>query len=123
MKSFKYLMVMFIALSVAVTSCNEDDDDAMGNPIVGSWALSESEGGFEVSILATFNENGTGTLKATVAIGGESQSESEPFTWSTDGDQLTMTMDGETEVSTYSISGNTLTITDDEGVVTELTRD
>ena len=115
---------MFIALSVSVSSCNDDDDDEIaGNPILGSWVLTEAEAGFEVSLLATFKENGAGTLTATVSIGGESQTETDNFSWSTDGDQLTMTMNGETEVSTYSISGNTLSITDSEGFVTELTRD
>jgi uncharacterized lipoprotein NlpE involved in copper resistance len=115
-------MILFMALSVSLTSCNDDDDD-MGNPIVGSWSVSEADGGFEVDILATFKENGTGTLAATITIQGESLTESDSFTWSTNGDQLTMTMEGETEVSTYSISGDTLTITDDEGFVTQLKRD
>ncbi len=122
MKNFKYVLIMLIALSVSVSSCNDDDDD-MVNPIVGSWSLSEADGDFEVSILATFAENGSGTLTATVTLFGESASETDSFTWSTKGDQLTMTMDGETEVSTYSISGDTLTITDDEGFVTQLKRD
>lgn len=121
MKNFKYLLVMFIALSVSLTSCDDDGDD-MGNPIVGSWGLSEEDGGFAVSLVATFAENGTGTLTATITIDGQSQSESDSFTWSTDGDQLSLTMDGETEVSTYSISGDTLTITDSEGFETELER-
>lgn len=122
MKNFKYLLIMFVALSVSVSSCNDDDDD-MGNPIIGTWSLSESDGDFEVGITATFKENGSGTLTATVTLFGETASETDSFTWSTDGDQLTMTMDGETEVSTYSISGDTLTITDDEGFVTQLTRE
>lgn len=122
MKNFKYLLVMFIALSVSVTSCDDDGDD-MGNPIVGSWGLSEEDSGIAVSLVATFEENGTGTLTASITISDQTQSESDSFTWSTDGDQLTLTIDGETEVSTYSISGNTLTITDSEGFVTELTRE
>ena len=122
MKSFKYVLIMFVALSVSLTSCTDDDDD-MGNPILGTWSLSEAEGEFEVGISATFKENGSGTLTATVSLFGETQSETDSFTWSTKGDQLTMTMDGETEVSTYSISGDTLTITDDEGFVTQLTRE
>jgi len=120
MKNLKYALIMFVAISVSLTSCTEDDD--MGNPIVGSWGLTEADGGFEVSLVATFEENGTGILAATITIQGESLTESDSFTWSTKGDQLTLTMDGETEVSTYSISGNTLTITDDEGDVTQLTR-
>lgn len=122
MKNFKYVMIMFIALSVSLTSCSDDDDD-MANPLVGSWGLTEEDSGIEVSLVATFEENGTGTLMATITILDQSQTESDSFTWSTDGDQLTMTMDGDTEVSTYSISGDTLTITDSEGFVTQLTRE
>lgn len=122
MKNFKYILIIFVTLSVSVSSCTDDDDD-LGNPIVGTWSLSEADGDFEVGIIATFKENGSGTLTATVTLFGETVSETDSFTWSTDGDQLTMTMDGETEVSTYSISGDTLTITDDEGFVTQLTRD
>jgi uncharacterized lipoprotein NlpE involved in copper resistance len=121
MKNFKYLVVMFIAMSVSLTSCDDDGDD-MGNPIVGSWGLSEEDSGIAVSLVATFAESGTGTLTATITIDGQSQSESDSFTWSTDGDQLSLTMDGETEVSTYSISGDTLTITDSEGFETQLER-
>ena len=113
-------MIMFVALTAAI-SCT-DDSDADTNPIVGTWTVSESEAGFSVSISATFEENNKGTMLATVGFGGESATENSSFTWSTDGDQLTMVIDGETEVSTYSISGNKLTITDSEGSITILTR-
>lgn len=120
MKNLKFVLIMFVALTAAI-SCSDDSDD-MTNPIVGTWVLSESDVGFEISLEATFKENNQGTMIATVNFGGESASENSSFTWSTEGDQLTMTMDGETEVSTYMIVGNKLTITDDEGLVTVLTR-
>ena len=120
MKNFKYVLVMFLAMTAMVSCSDDSEDDA--NPIVGTWVLSESEAGFEISIEATFNENNKGTMLSTVSFAGESASENSTFTWSTDGDQLTMVIEGETEVSTYSISGNKLTITDEEGFNTVLTR-
>lgn len=120
MKNFKYIMIMFVALTAAV-SCSDDSGDDV-NPIVGTWAITESAEGIEISLEATFEENNRGTMVATVSFAGESASENSSFSWSTDGDQLTMTMDGETEVSTYIIVGNTLTITDGEGEITILTR-
>jgi len=119
MKNLKYVLIMFVALTATI-ACSDDSDD--GNPIVGTWELSESAEGLEVSLEATFNDNNKGTLLATISLLGETATENSSFTWSTDGDQLTMTMEGETEVSTYSISGNKLTITDSEGSVSVLTR-
>ena len=122
MKNLKYVLIMFVALTATI-ACSDDGDDGDVNPIVGTWEISESEAGFSVSISATFKENKSGTMVATVAFGGESETENSSFTWSTSGNQLTMVIDGETEVSTYSISGNKLTITDSEGTVLVLTRE
>ena len=123
MKNFKYALFMFMALAVSVSCSDDGDDDTSGDPLVGSWIISETEGDFEISIRATFNENSSGTLVTTVSLGGESESETTPFTWSTSGDQLTLNIEGESEVTTYSISGNKLTLTDDDGSVTVLERD
>ena len=120
MKIFKYVLVMFLAIT-AMVSCSDDSDDNV-NPIVGTWLLSESEAGFEISMEATFNANNKGSLLASVSFGGVSETDNSSFTWSTDGDQLTMVMNGETEVSTYTIVGNKLTLTDEEGFISILTR-
>ncbi len=122
MKKFKYLLVMFVALTASV-SCSDESGDENVNPIVGTWGLTESEAGIEVSISATFSENNKGTMVAIVSLLGETATDNSTFTWSTDEDQLTMVMDGETEVSNYSISGNELTLTDIEGDKTVLTRE
>ena len=114
------MLIMFVALTTAV-SCTDDGTDDV-NPIIGTSVLSESAEGIEISLEATFHENNKGTMVATVSFAGESASENSSFSWSTEGDQLTMTMEGETEVSTYLIVGNKLTITDDEGEITVLTR-
>ncbi len=122
MKKFKYVLVMFVALTASV-SCSDESGEDIVNPILGTWGLSESEAGIEVSISATFSQNNKGTMVAIVSILGETATENSTFTWSTDGDQLTMVIDGETEVSNYSISGNKLTLTDIEGDITVLTRE
>ena len=113
---------MFVALTASI-SCSDDGDGGDVNPIVGTWGISESEGGFAVSISATFTENNKGTMVATITIGDQSETDNSSFTWSTSGDQLTMNIDGDTEVSTYSISGDKLTITDEDDTVTVLTRE
>jgi hypothetical protein len=122
MKNLKYVLIMFVALTATI-ACSDDGDDGDVNPIVGTWGISESEGGFAVSISATFNENNKGTMVATITIGDQSETDNSSFTWSTSGDQLTMTIDGDTEVSTYSISGDKLTIIDEDDTVTVLTRE
>ena len=112
---------MFVALTATI-ACNDDNDDPEVNPIVGTWGMSETEDGITITISATFTENKKGTLVTTVSFEGETVTDTSSFTWSTSGDQLTMVMDGETVVITYSISGNKLTITDDDGIAVVLTR-
>lgn len=121
MKKFKYLLIMLVALTVSV-SCSDDDDDMGSNELVGTWGLTESEDGIAISIAATFNANFKGTIASTFSFGGESETDNSNFTWSTEGNKLTMVMNGETDISTYSISGNKLTITDEDSDSFVLTR-
>ena len=119
MKNFKYLLIMFVGLTFAV-SC-ADDDGIEKDSLIGTWGLSESEEGIEYSLTANFKANATGTMSVVLTFLGESETNSESFNWSTEGNQLTMEIGGEAEIATYSISGDTLTITDDEDT-TVLTR-
>ena len=113
-------MLLTVSLSVA---CSDDDEKDGGNSsLIGSWEVSESEDGIELNITATFNKNLSGTIVYAFTVEGETETETENFTWSTDGNKLTLVISGETEVSTYSISGDKLTITDSEGFSTVLTR-
>lgn len=115
MKNIKKLLLMF-TLVFAVASCTSDDDGGMDNQLLGTWEVTEAEDGMEVSIVAKFNANDTGTMATVATFGGEPFiDQTFDFTYSVDGDQLTMTMDGDTEISTYSVSGDRLTITDSEG--------
>jgi len=102
----------------------EDDDIDGVNALVGTWGLIESEEGVEISLTVTFNENLSGTIATNLSnhLVGETEIEYESFTWSTNGNKLTLIIDGETEISTYSISGNRLTMTDEDGKSTVLTR-
>jgi hypothetical protein len=114
MKNFKYLLIIFLALTVSV-SCSDDDDD-IDTDLVGTWEMSESEDGYEYSVLITFKDNGTGTIVAVETFDGEIDSESEAFTWGTDGNKLTIVIDGDEETATYVILGDKLTVTDGNGV-------
>lgn len=119
MKKIKYLLIMAVAVMVSVSCSNDDDDDV--NPLVGSWGLTESEQGYEYSLTVKFNANLTGTIGTVETFNGETETENESFTWSTDGNKLTLILDGNTDISTYSISGNKLTVTSN-GDNTVLTR-
>ena len=123
MKKLKYLFVMFVAVMVSVSCSNDDDDGFDGSfddnfgdsALVGTWILTEFDDGVELTEAATFNESLTGILVSSSTFEGETESLSESFTWSTDGNKLRLIIDGETEILKYSISGDTLTVTTDEG--------
>jgi hypothetical protein len=117
MKKFKYLLIMFVTLTVSV-SCSNDDNESDKNDLLGTWGITEVADGLEYELTMIFNANLSGSLIVSVTFEGETVTENSSFTYSTKGDQLTMVIDGETNVSTYSISGNKLTITEDgESVV------
>lgn len=113
MKNLKYVLIMFVSLTMAV-ACNDDDGEMDKNSLIGSWEMSESDSGFEYSLTVTFKSNSSGTMAAFASFQGEEEMSSDSFTWSTDGNILTIVMDGETSKTTYSISGDQLTISDDE---------
>ena len=121
MKKIKYLLIMVLAITVSVSCSNNDSDDDV-NALVGTWGFTEFDDGDEVSLTATFKANFTGTIVVVVTFDGGSESENSSFTWSTEGNKLTIEGDGETDTSTYSISGDKLTITDEDGEKIVLTR-
>ena len=59
---------------------------------------------------------GTGTIVAVETFDGETETESDTFTWGTDGNKLTLVIDGDEETTTYIILGNKLTITTETGI-------
>ncbi len=120
MKKVKFLLI-FIMIAVVSFSCKKDDDDDV-NPIVGTWEITETLDGDTISLEVTFKDDLSGTLLTEVIYDGQTFSESDNFTWSTNGNKLTIVMYGETDISTYAISGNKLTITDDNGDATVFTK-
>jgi hypothetical protein len=124
MKYIKYLFVMVFAVMLSV-SCNSDDDSSsvVNDPaLVGTWETTGAEEGFEIEVDVTFKANNTGTTTVSTTFEGETFSESDNFTWSTNGNKLTIVSGGETDVITYSISGNELTTTDESGDVVVFTK-
>ncbi len=109
-------MIFAVALSV---SCSSDDDSSSDtSDLVGSWETSNMQEGIEYNITITFNVNNSGTTLMTSTLDGFTKTESDAFTWSTDGNKLTINSD----VGTYSISGNKLTIKSSDGELLVLTK-
>ena len=94
MKTLRFIGMAIVAIimSVNFVACSDDDDD---NPIVGTWRSEVDNYGWQ-----EFKDN--------------KQTDSESFKYSVDGDKITFTWTDEVYTSTFSISGNRLTIKDNE---------
>jgi hypothetical protein len=118
MKNIKYLLVMIVAVMAFVSCDNDDDDDIMGDPaLVGQWVYTEVDFPDFFSVTLNFDSDLRGFTESLSFIDNVEFTQINSFTYSTNGDQLTLVIDGETEVSTYSISGNLLTIDDTGDVI------
>ena len=109
MKTLRFIGMALVAIimSVNFVACGDDDDD---NPIVGTWRSEVDNYGYSDSF--TFNTDGSGIWQE---FKGDKQTDSDSFKYSVDGDKITFTWtDGEIYTSTFSISGNRLTIKDNE---------
>lgn len=116
MKKFKILGVALMAVvAVSVFFACGSDDNGGDSSLVGSWVLENSEAG--CTEVTTFNANGTGVLLSRCG----SYSHTEDFKWRTSGNRLYMTFtyddsysgkEEETNVYIYSVSGDTMTVTD-----------
>lgn len=100
---------MIFALALSVSCSSDDDSSSDTSDLVGSWETSDIQEGIEYSITITFNVNNSGTSLMISTLDGFRKTESEDFTWSTNGNKLTINSD----VGTYSISGNKLTLNND----------
>ncbi len=115
MKAKKTIVISAAALMGAVTfltACGGNGgsaDDKKENTIVGEWVSEEYNGSF----IYTFKEDGSGNYDASGV--------QMPFTYTLEGDKLSITYEGDTDPfnTTYSIKDNKLTIKDsfDEDVV------
>ena len=120
-KSLKTLVAVVIAaLTFGLTGCQKDNEDL----IVGTWnayAMSETisnatnpamNGTHEdelmsgMSMTLTFNKDNTGVMVTTFSLFGMNETEQDTFTYTIDGDKLTMVIkyeDGETETTVSTI--------------------
>jgi len=119
------------AMTLFFTGCGGSDGDSNsggGNSIVGTWRMvSVTEEGVTfsaedmgVTMVLTINANGTWAWSETWG----DEVDAEQGTWSTSGNQLTITTTGESEseTMTFGVNGNTLTINGSEGGVSTFTR-
>ena len=119
MKWMKWFLVLLVGAGVAfcTAGCEDDEDEGGGNSLVGTWRATSYNGqalDAGTSVVVTFRSDGTATTTYTIA----GQSDSSQGTWSAEDGVLTVTADGETDSANYSISGSTLTISDEEGTFT-----
>lgn len=106
--------LLMVVLCVNFAACGDDDDDEKAS-IVGTWKAESSDDGYVEYF--TFNSDGTG--KSWEVSSNGTQGEAEGFTYKVSSNKLTFTWeDGEDYTSTFSLSGNRLTIKDNEDSVT-----
>jgi len=117
MKWMKWIgiLAVMIALGLAATGCGSDSGG--GGGIEGTWKATTFNGvPLPDGIGLTVTLSGNGTYTGYIQNGGITATE--VGTWSTSGNTLHITTDGETESATYALSGNTLVLSDSDGVFT-----
>lgn len=67
-------MLMLLTLSFSLASCNDDDDEKNGSPLVGTWMCNWGEGDYT---MWTFKADGTGVSSDF----GSSGSDTDYFTY------------------------------------------
>ena len=109
--------MLLIAGLFVLTACEKKDNipaedatqgevaETSGGSVVGQWKLSM----YGYDYIYTFNEDGTGNYNAA----GTDM----PFTYKTEGDQISILYDGNTVPfdTTYSVNGTTLNVVDSLG--------
>lgn len=135
MEKFKSLKTIFLAVlivlgSASFTSCSDDDDDT--DPIVGTWKLTGDITEFYIDgdLTTTYDEGDSidednyykytfksnGTVIFTEVYEGSAEDYSGTYT--TNGNVLTLTGDGDSEEYTFSISDSTLNLVFTENYTT-----
>ena len=106
--SGRVALLLSIGVVIMIGGCGKDNPVSSSQPLVGTWELVSVNGNpfdEDESFRLTFNANGT-----------FSASDGDAGTYTIDGDTITLKGFGSENSDppvTFSISGNTLTITDD----------
>ncbi len=139
MKKQNWTMLAFLTLAVlsicfAACSSSDDDNRGDGSGVVGVW---EGTASTVEEVVATFRSDGTGTMNWKIFADGETYYSTEYFSYVKDSETSgIMTVKREdddsssrgssgssTYILTYSISGNTMTLTKHSGrILANLTR-
>lgn len=105
-----------VAVVVVVINNNNNNGGNSGgsssetrtNPIVGRWKYTDSDlGDLGVSFIYTFNADGTGNYDMSGTVMN--------FTYTTDGNRITITYDSGPFETEYEINGNILNVKDSGG--------
>lgn len=121
-------LAMLTIFSLATISCGNNDGPS-SESLIGTWRLDLDLFGSEVIGYTRFHKDGTGlTVLVTTTYDPWTGEKTKPevdvdkFTYTVDGDKLT-TIEGDGEVTTgkYSVSGNTLTISNTTGLIVSFT--
>lgn len=94
-----------ILLATLFISCSSDDDDYSNSDIVGTWTFLSSA----AKEVKTNNDKATQAIKKDMTVYGNGET---TLTFSADGTYFTSSY-GEVWGGTYSLKGNTLTLTSD----------
>ncbi len=120
----KNLLYLFLACTITLTSCGSDDDTESSNEdlIIGTWKFTSSStngttdtDNYACNFLGTLEFNNT-TMISTYYDGDNCEtSETDIATYEIDGNQITVTYSGENDTYTATIEtldNNTLSIKD-----------
>lgn len=122
MKKINLAFITILIFGLGVFNSCDKDDTEIENLIVGIWEISESEDGYSFTLTITFNSDNTGTVMEEYVEDGSTERYTEDFTYSTNDNNLHITMDDETVELTYAISDNQLTINEEGEAALVLTR-
>lgn len=124
-------LAMLAIFSLATISCGNSDGPSSGS-LIGTWKMDldlDDIFGANRAGYTRFHKDGTGlTVSVTTKYDPSTGEKTEPevdvdkFTYTVDGDKLT-TIEGDGEIITgkYSVSGNTLTISNTTGLIVSFT--
>ncbi len=101
MKRTGLLLFAFAAMVIAFSGCSKDDDDN-GFNIVGTWNIDKVEVYMGDMLIDTDVDDGTVTFNADGTGSATDSDGTDTFNWSLSGNQLTISDDEETTVMTLT---------------------
>ena len=119
MKQLKWFLLMstILVAGLGLAGCSSDDNDDDKDPLVGTWVGTAFNGQpMPDGIAMTITLRSNGSASGTTVINGATETYN--GTWSASGGTLSVTDNEGTESLGYTVEGDTLTLTDDTGAFT-----